>query len=230
MHELVVLVHLPVMHEGGLLRIVEEQQVSAAGANLGVGRYSVAVHHLRAPGGNALHLQGAGVQVVGLTALVEGSERLACVDDDIGGRGVLESAARAPARAGGERRPVNQAGVEGLTSGLLLLKPPRADEAVAVFAATVLKTQQVHHAVAVEGVVGTQRLMYGVLRVAQVDPIETPRNLADHLEPAGVDFLPVGGERPAHEGVIARLQGVQGFVHKVDVHDAAWLVCVVGFG
>ena len=70
------------------------------------------------------------------------------------------------------------------------------DEAIAVLDLAIAKGRHVQHAVAVEGMVATQRRKYGVLRVAQIDTIDVRGNRAlDHAKFCGIHLFKQGRPR-----------------------------------
>ena len=116
---------------------------------------------------------------------------------------------------------VDQPGIQGLPRGLFFHEGMCADEAVAVFAAAMLKTHHVQHAITIEQVVGAKRLVYRVLRVAQIHPVQAFWDFTNDLQVGGIPFLVVGCERPGHQRMLVWHQGRPGFRNEFSVHR--WL-------
>jgi hypothetical protein len=98
-----------------------------------------------------------------------------------------------------------------------------ADEAVAIRSLPVLERDRVQHAVTVERVIEARRRQQRILRVAQVDPVQVPRNLALDLQIPGVVFDGLGPPRsgPVGVGVVVREPGREALVdlglHRLSV-------------
>src|SRR3989344_5386304 len=97
---------------------------------------------------------------------------------------------RAEARPQRDARAVHQPAPQGLAGFLFGLEAARADEAVAIVGAAVLEADHVHHAVAVERMMAAQRLLHGILGVADIDTVDVARDGAlDHVQVRGVHLL-----------------------------------------
>jgi hypothetical protein len=185
-----------------VLGIVEEHQLAGRLVDLGVGRDAVQ----RGPGGDAQVLQGQGIQPIGLAALVEGGDRLAAMDDDVGAGGVLQAAVGAEAGRLDVPGP-SQTAPQALAGFLLGLEAARADEAVAVAGLAVPELDLVDHAVAVERMVAAQRLVHRVFGVAQIDAVQVGRDRAfQHLQVDRVDLLVQRRPGAGHVGMVGRLE------------------------
>ena len=119
------------------------------------------------------------VDPVQIPALVETGQRGAAMHDDIGARCVLHQRARAPAVVTlGDLHRLGQARPQRTAGFVLGRQSVGADESVAVERFSVPETDDVNHAVAVEGVVELQRRVQRVLGVAQIHPVQILRDFA----------------------------------------------------
>ena len=162
------------------------------------------------------------VDAVEIPALVEAGQRGAAVHDDVGARRVLHQRPRAPAVVAlGDLHRLGQARPQRAAGFVLGRQPVGADEPVAVERFSVPEADDVDHAVAVERVVELQRRVQRVLGVAQIHPVEVPRDLAfDGGEVVGV---PLGGLRPPRTGavrvVVVLGQRRQELADDLDIHQ-----------
>ena len=209
------------MHVRRLFAVVEEKQIAGARANFGVGADAAIGQHLAAPVVDAFELECAGIEPVGLAALVKRGQCHAGVHDHVGGRAVAQATASAPARAQSQRGFVDQPSIQSLACGFFLHEGLGADEAVSVFAAAMLKAHHVQHAIAIEQVVGAKRLVHRVLRVAQIHPVQAFWDFTNDLQVGGIPFLVVGCERPGHQRMLVWHQSRPGFRNEFSVHR--WL-------
>ena len=213
--QLAVAVDHAVVHIGCGLGIVEEHQLAGRLVDLGVGRYAVE----RNPAGDAGLLQGLGIELVALAALVEGREGLAGVHHHIGARTVLERAVGAEATAHRQAGRIGQAAPQRGARLLLGLETAGAHEAVTIAGPATLEVDLADHPIAVERVVAAQRLMHLVLGVAQIDAVDVGRDRAlDHLEVVGVDLLHQRRPGAAQIGVVAGLQRGEDRREPFDAH------------
>ena len=170
------------------------------------------------------------VDAVEVAALVEAGQRGAAVHDHVGARRVLHQGPRAPAVVAlgdlhgfGEARPQRAAGL------VLGREPVGADEPVAVERFSVPEADDVHHAVAVEGVVTPDRLVQRVLGVAQIDAVEIGGNLALDLEVVGVVLgVAAARRRSGRDGRRRPEVPTRNLLH-FDLHDAAFVRCMRSF-
>lgn len=99
-------------------------------------------------------------------------------------------------------------------------KPVGADKTVAVEGLSIPEADHVHHAVAVERVIGLQCGMQRILGVAQVDAVQVVRDLT--LDGDQIVGVPLGGlraPRPRPVGVVVVLgQGGQELADDLNVH------------
>ena len=93
-----------VMHVRRVLRIVEEQQLARTIIDLGMRRDAVERH----PGCDTRLFECLGIEHIALAALIEGRNRLAGMDDDVGARRILQAPVRTQAGALRRARPVHQ--------------------------------------------------------------------------------------------------------------------------
>ena len=99
--------------------------------------------------------------------------------DDVGARRVLHPGARTPALfALGQLHWLGQPRPQRLARVVLRHKAVGTDKTVAVERFSVAEADDVHHAVAVERVIGLQRRVQRVLGVAQVDAVQIARDFA----------------------------------------------------
>ena len=132
----------------------------------------------RSPTGDAALFEGLGIEPIGLAALIEGRDDLSAVDHHIGAGGILHGPLRAKAGAQRDLGAIHQSAPERLTGLLLGLKAARADKTVTIVGAATLEVDHVDHAVAVEGMVTTQRLLHRIFGVAHIDPVNIGGNCA----------------------------------------------------
>ena len=201
--QLVVRADDPQVHVGGVLGIVEEQQLARVLVHLGMGGDAVDRH----PGLHPDGLQRQRVEAIALAALVEGGQHHARMHHHVGGGAVLQRPVGAEARALRQLHRIGQPAPQGPAGLLLRLEAPGADEAIAIAGPAALEFDLVQHAVPVEGVVAAQRLVHRVLGVADIDPVYVLRDLAgDQLQVVGVHLLVQGRPGPVHVGVVAGLE------------------------
>jgi hypothetical protein len=167
---------------------------------------------------------GQGHRVVGVdvAALIEGRQRGAGVDHDVGRRRVLHAAARAPAVAQRARGRLDDPGPQRRAGRDLGGQAGGAHHAVAVAGPPAAEAERVQHAVAVERVVAADRVVERVLGVAQVDAVELGRDRAlDHLEVVGV---PLGALGPPRAGAVRMIvvgrEPRRPGVHRARAHGA----------
>ena len=108
--------------------------------------------------------------------------------------------------ASGEFDRFGDAGPQRAAGRVLGEKTISLDKPVAVERLSVTKTDDVQHAVTVEGVIRLERRMQGILGVAQVDPVQVGRDLAgNHHQIVGVPFAGLRTPRPGAVGVVVTL-------------------------
>ena len=158
MHQIVVGVHDAVVQIGRLLAVVEEQQLVGALVDLGVRRDTPVereptIEVLFAPG-----LAGVGIDPIQIAALVETGQCCSTVHHDVGARGVLEERPGTPAVIDlRQRQRFGQPGPQRASCLLLGFKAIGAHETVAVERFSVTEADDVHHSIAIEGVIALQR-------------------------------------------------------------------------
>ena len=168
-----------VMHVRRVLRIVEEQQFARPIIDLGMRRDPVERHPRR----DARLLERFGIEHIALAALIEGRDRLAGMDDDVGARRIFQAAMRAKPWALRCARPVHQPAPQRSPDILLGLKAACAHEAVAVRRATAREIDLVDHPVAIEGMIFAERLVQLILGIAEIDAVEIGGDRTfDHVE------------------------------------------------
>ncbi len=193
-----------IVHVGRVLGVVEEHQLAGGLVDLDVGGDAVEGD----PALDAQGVQAGRIQAIALAALVEGRQRLAGMDDDVGGGGVLQRPVRPEARPQAQRRRIGQAAPQRAAGLLLGRKAAGAHEAVAIAGEAGVEVDLVDHGVAVEGVEPPQRLVDLVLGVAQIDAVEVDGDRAvDHIQVASVDLFHQRRPRAVEVGMIAGLQG-----------------------
>ncbi len=88
--------------------VIEEKQFAGAIVDFWMRRYAVE----RNPRSDALLLERFGIEQIALAALVEGRNRLASMDDNVGAGTIFQPAMRAEARAQRSAGPVHQSAPE----------------------------------------------------------------------------------------------------------------------
>src|SRR5207248_5033274 len=88
-------------------------------------------------------------------------------------------------------------GPQRATGRLLRLEALRAHEAISIVGPAVVEVHRVQHAVAVERMVGTDGLVDGVLRVAEIDAGEVVGDGTDDVEVERVVLDPIWSPRTA---------------------------------
>ncbi len=219
--QLVALVDDAVVHVRGLLAVVEEQQLAGFRVDLRVRRHAPVDREVPVPGLLAQRVGRERVDAIQIAALVEAGQRDAAVDDDVGARRVLHPGAGAPAPVAlGQLHRLGQARPQRLARLVLGQETIGADKAVAVERFSVAEPDDVHHAVAVERVIGLQRRVQRVFGVAQIDAVEVAGDLA--LDGDQVVGVPLAGLRPPRTGsvrvVVVFGQGRQELADDFDVH------------
>ncbi|GAA0470843.1 hypothetical protein GCM10009096_09690 [Parasphingorhabdus litoris] len=58
------------------------------------------------------------------------------------------------------------------------------------------------HAIAIKWVIATDGVMYGVLGVTNINPVNISRNLSDNCHVIGVIFIKIRGPRSVEIGVV----------------------------
>ena len=221
-NQVVVLVDHAVVHVGRLLAVVEEQQLTGARVDLRVRRHAPVERKRAVEAFLAQRVAGVRVEPIQIAALVEAGERRPAVHDHVGARRVLHQSACAPAVVTfGHPNRLGQAGPQRPAGLVFRQESVGADEPVAVERFSVAESDDVQHAVAVEGVIRLERGVQRVLGVAQIDAVEIPRNLT--LDDRQVVGVPLGGLRSPRARpvrvVIVVGQGGQEFADDLHIHD-----------
>jgi hypothetical protein len=150
------------------------------------------------------------IKPIALAALVEGGKYLARMDQDVGRGRILQPFLRAPARTGGLVRRLHQAGPKCLASLLFSLKTFGADKAAAIASPSVLETDAVNLAIAIERVVTANRFVDWNFACAHINAVNIVGDGTDDFYVAvlenGIPFFKRRPPRTLHIGMIGRFQ------------------------
>ena len=200
------------MHVRRFLAVVEEQHFSSFQVDFRVRGDALRRDPLR----RTQIIERIGIEQITFATHVKRRHDFAGMNNDVRGGGVFHPPARAPAfkfsfgRIGCDSRP------QGSSGFLFSEEALRAYKAVAVARLAVLEGNRVNHAVAVERVVNTDRVVQRIFGIANVYAAQVFRDFANNFHLVRGDFPRRGRPRAVEIGMLVRRNLRFEFIHNRD--------------